>query len=241
MRMKHRRRTVHAETIAPWLALSFILLLWWMGAQVMSWYRPGVRSPLGSVRSAPAVESKKIAKPVDAPAAPAVAPLRPGEATMSADSGISGGDITDLQSRRLTIPVEGIPASALVSSFHDSRGGREHEAIDILAPRGTHVLAVEDGKVAKLFTSDAGGLTVYQFDPAERFVYYYAHLDSYASGLKEGNPIKRGELIGYVGTTGNAPKNTPHLHFAISKLDADHRWWGGKALDPYLVWRDTEN
>jgi murein DD-endopeptidase MepM/ murein hydrolase activator NlpD len=240
MRVKHRRRSVHAETIAPWLALSFILLLWWMGAQALHWYRPGFRSPLGSLRSALAVEPKKIAKPIDAPAASAVATSGPGETTMSADSGISGGDITDLRSRHLPIPAEGIPASALVSSFYDARGGREHEAIDILAPRGTHVLAVEDGKVAKLFTSDAGGLTVYQFDPAERFVYYYAHLDSYASGLKEGDPIKRGDLIGYVGTTGNAPKNTPHLHFAIAKLDADHRWWGGKALDPYLVLKEKE-
>jgi peptidoglycan LD-endopeptidase LytH len=137
--------------------------------------------------------------------------------------------------------VEGVPASALVSSFYDARGGRKHDAIDILAPRDTHVLAVEDGKVAKLFTSDAGGLTVYQFDPEERFVYYYAHLDSYASGLKEGAPLKRGDVVGYVGTTGNAPKNTPHLHFAISKLDADHRWWGGSALDPYLIWNDTDH
>jgi peptidoglycan LD-endopeptidase LytH len=241
MSVKHRRRSVHAETIAPWVALSFILLLWWMGAQALHWYRPGVRSPLGSLRSAPAVESKKIAKPIDAPAASAVATSGPGETTMSADSGISGGDITDLRSRHLLIPADGIPAGALVSSFNDSRGGRKHEAIDILAPRGTHVLAVEDGKVAKLFTSDAGGLTVYQFDPAERFVYYYAHLDGYASGLKEGDPIKRGDLIGYVGTTGNAPKNTPHLHFAIAKLDADHRWWGGKALDPYLVLKESDN
>jgi peptidoglycan LD-endopeptidase LytH len=241
MRVKHRRRPVQAEAIAPWVALSCILLLWWMGAQALHWYRPGFQSPLGSLRSAPAVESKKMAKPIDAPAAPAVAAPKPGEPTMSADSGISGNDIEDLRSRHLLIPVDGIPASALVSSFNDSRTGHKHEAIDILAPRGTHALAVEDGTIAKLFTSDAGGLTVYQFDPAERFVYYYAHLDSYASGLKEGDPIKRGGLIGYVGTTGNAPKNTPHLHFAIAKLDADHRWWGGKSLDPYLVWKDSGN
>ena len=241
MKAKRRRRSIRAETIAPWVALSFILLLWWAGAQALNWYRPGIRSPLGSRRSAPAVEPNKIAKPIDAPAPRAVATSGPREATISADSGIFGSDINDLRSRGLMIPVEGIPASALVSSFHDSRGGREHEAIDILAPRGTRVLAVEDGKVAKLFTSDAGGLTVYEFDPAERFVYYYAHLDSYASGLKDGAPLKRGDVVGYVGTTGNAPKNTPHLHFAISKLGADHRWWGGAALDPYLIWKDSAN
>jgi peptidoglycan LD-endopeptidase LytH len=92
--------------------------------------------------------------------------------------------------------------------------------------------------VAKLFTSVAGGLTIYEFDPKEQFVYYYAHLDGYAAGLKEGGDVTRGQVIGYVGTTGNAPKNTPHLHFGISKLDPDHRWWGGTALDPFLVWSD---
>jgi murein DD-endopeptidase MepM/ murein hydrolase activator NlpD len=104
------------------------------------------------------------------------------------------------------------------------------------------VLAVEDGEIAKIFTSDAGGLTLYQFDPSETFVYYYAHLDGYAPGLKEGMRLRKGDVVGTVGTTGNAPKNTPHLHFAIAKLDPDKRWWGGTALDPFLVWRDpSEN
>jgi peptidoglycan LD-endopeptidase LytH len=137
--------------------------------------------------------------------------------------------------------VDGVPPDALVSSFRDARGGRQHEAMDILAPRGTRVLAVEDGKLAKLFTSDAGGLTIYQFDGAERFVYYYAHLDSYAAGLTEGAILKKGSVIGYVGTTGNAPKDTPHLHFGISKLDPDHRWWGGTPLDPYLVFKTSSD
>ena len=241
MSVKHRRRRLRAETIAPWIALSFILLMWWMGAQALHWYRPGHRFTLWPAATSPAVHTVKVSKPLDAPAASRATTGRPGEATISADAGISVGDFTDLRSRNLTIPVDGIPASALVSSFTDARGGREHEAIDILAPRGAHVLAVEDGKVAKLFTSDAGGLTIYQFDPADRFVYYYAHLDGYASGLQEGSALKRGDVIGYVGTTGNAPKNTPHLHFAISKLAADHRWWGGTALDPYLVWREGSN
>jgi murein DD-endopeptidase MepM/ murein hydrolase activator NlpD len=135
--------------------------------------------------------------------------------------------------------VRGLDADDLVSSFHDARGSsRQHEAIDILAPRGTDVLAVENGTIAKLFTSKAGGLTIYQFDPSEKYIYYYAHLDGYAPGLKEGMPVGKGDVLGAVGTTGNAPKNTPHLHFGISKLDPDKRWWGGTALDPYLVWRD---
>jgi murein DD-endopeptidase MepM/ murein hydrolase activator NlpD len=125
-----------------------------------------------------------------------------------------------------------------VSSFQDARGSRRHEAIDILAPRGTDVIAVDDGKIARIFTSAAGGLTVYQFDPSETFIYYYAHLDSYAPGLQEGSMLRKGDVVGKVGTTGNAPKDTPHLHFAISKVDPDKRWWGGTALDPFLVWRD---
>jgi murein DD-endopeptidase MepM/ murein hydrolase activator NlpD len=155
---------------------------------------------------------------------------------------VLGSDLNDLRSRSLAVPVRGLEADDLVSSFHDARGTRRHEAIDILAPRGTDVLAVEDGKIAKLFTSNAGGLTIYQFDPSEKYVYYYAHLDRYASGLTEGMSVEKGDVIGTVGTTGNAPKNTPHLHFAISKLDPDKRWWGGTALDPFLVWRDpSEN
>jgi len=144
-----------------------------------------------------------------------------------------------LRGRSLAVPVRGLDADDLVSSFHDARGSsRQHEAIDILAPRGTDVLAVEDGTVAKLFTSRAGGLTVYQFDPSNKYVYYYAHLDRYAPNLKEGLAVRKGDVLGAVGTTGNAPKDTPHLHFAISKMDPDKRWWGGTAVDPFLVWRD---
>lgn len=120
------------------------------------------------------------------------------------------------------------------------RGGdtRRHGAIDILAPRGTPVFAADDGVVKKLFTSHAGGLTIYQFDPDARWCYYYAHLDGYAAGLREGQQVHRGEVIGYVGTSGNAPRNTPHLHFAVVRLDPDRRWWGGTPTDPYpLLYR----
>jgi murein DD-endopeptidase MepM/ murein hydrolase activator NlpD len=175
----------------------------------------------------------------EVPREASVSPGAAGGATISANTTILGSDLATLRSRSLVVPVRGLEAEDLVSSFTDARGSsRRHEAIDILAPRGTEVLAVEDGKVAKIFTSDAGGLTLYQFDPSETFVYYYAHLDSYAPGLKEGAMLRKGDVVGTVGTTGNAPKNTPHLHFAISKLDPDKRWWGGTALDPFLVWRD---
>jgi peptidoglycan LD-endopeptidase LytH len=142
----------------------------------------------------------------------------------------------DLQQRRLELPVQGATRDKLQASFDELRGGtRKHEAIDILAPLNTPVLAVEQGTIAKLFRSDAGGITVYQFDPSSTYVYYYAHLDHYAPGLAEGKRVARGQVIGYVGVTGNAPKNTPHLHFAIFKLTAEKKWWQGTPIDPYHV------
>ncbi len=149
---------------------------------------------------------------------------------------VDDGDIIELRRRRLPIPVEGVSAVMLVSTFHQSRNQREHEAIDILAPLGTRALAVEDGTVEKLFTSKRGGLTIYLFDPTGVYCYYYAHLDHYAD-IREGQHVRRGEVIGYVGTTGNAPPNTPHLHFAVFKLGPEKHWWQGTALDPYLIWR----
>ena len=143
----------------------------------------------------------------------------------------------ELKDRNLEIPVEGVRRDQLTRQFDDARGGRRHEAIDILAPQGTPVKAVEDGRVARLFQSKAGGITIYQFDPTEAFCYYYAHLDRYAPGLREGARIRRGQIIGYVGTTGNAPKNTPHLHFAVFRLHEQKRWWEGTPLDPYEILR----
>jgi peptidoglycan LD-endopeptidase LytH len=145
---------------------------------------------------------------------------------------------SELADRDLVIPVDGIKPEQLTRQFDDTRGGsRRHEAIDILAPRGTPVRAVEGGTVARLFYSKAGGTTVYQFDPTAAFCYYYAHLERYADGLREGQPIKKGQIIGYVGTSGNAPKNTPHLHFAIFRLTEAKHWWEGTPIDPYDVLR----
>jgi peptidoglycan LD-endopeptidase LytH len=135
--------------------------------------------------------------------------------------------------RPMIIPVAGVGRSAMRDMFNETRGNRRHEAIDILAPRGTPVIATDDGEVKKLFSSKPGGLTVYQFDPDQRFCYYYAHLDRYAPGLHEGQVLRRGEVLGYVGTTGNAPKNTPHLHFALIRLDKERRWWKGTYVNPY--------
>ena len=134
----------------------------------------------------------------------------------------------------LMMPVVGFAVEALRPDFDDPRsGGRKHEAIDIRAPRGTPVVAVADGTIRKLFTSKAGGLTIYHFDAAEETCYYYAHLDRYADGLSEGMRVRRGDVIGFVGTTGNAPPGTPHLHFAVHRLTPTKEWWKGTAIDPY--------
>ncbi len=142
----------------------------------------------------------------------------------------------DLRQRNLVLPVQGILPENLQNTFGDARSGnRVHEALDILAPRNTPVLAVEDGRVAKLFTSKQGGLTIYQFDPSEAYAYYYAHLERYADGVQEGVVLKRGQIIGYVGTSGNAPPETPHLHFAIFRLTPEKHWWEGAPLNPFQI------
>jgi len=149
---------------------------------------------------------------------------------------MSSNVVETLRHRALTLPVQGLKRDDLRDTFNEMRGSsRRHEALDVLAPRNTPVLAVEDGTVARLFLSDAGGITIYQFDPTTTFVYYYAHLERYAEGLKEGASITRGQVIGYVGTTGNAPRDTPHLHFAIFQMTEEKKWWEGTVIDPYSV------
>jgi len=145
-------------------------------------------------------------------------------------------DLDELRGRHLKVPVEGVDRKALRDTFTEGRTGHVHEAMDILAPRGTPVVAVDDGRIEKLFTSKQGGLTVYQFDPSRTYCYYYAHLDRYADGLADGQSVKRGQVIGYVGVSGNAPPQTPHLHFTIFKLAADKRWWKGAPINPFPLW-----
>ena len=139
-----------------------------------------------------------------------------------------------LTNRHLTLPVDGIARTSLHDNFLEARsGGRPHEAIDIVAPRGTPVIAADEGTVVKLFTSKAGGLTLYQFDRDGTFCYYYAHLDRYAEGLHEGQVVRRGDVLGYVGSTGNASPEAPHLHFALFRLGPERQWWKGEAMNPY--------
>lgn len=186
-------------------------------------------STLQTVEGAPMMTENAPPRPVVVPE-PLPAPDAP--AVMRAEP------MADLVDRRLEVPVLGARRDGLRNMFDETRGGsRKHEAIDILAPKGTPVVAVEGGTIAKLFLSDAGGITIYQFDPTSRYAYYYAHLDAYAAGLKDGDKVTRGQTIGYVGVTGNAPKDTPHLHFAIFELTETKRWWQGTPIDPYPILR----
>jgi murein DD-endopeptidase MepM/ murein hydrolase activator NlpD len=176
-----------------------------------------------------------------APAAP-VQPPRP--SLPPAAGGASGQQLADggaalLAARRPIVPVEGIAAQALQDNYEQGRGARKHEAIDIMAPRGTRVFAVDDGKLVKLFHSVPGGITAYQFDSQGQLAYYYAHLDRYADGLKEGMALKRGDLIGYVGSSGNASPEAPHLHFAVFVLGPGKQWWKGEPVNPYPALRNA--
>jgi murein DD-endopeptidase MepM/ murein hydrolase activator NlpD len=174
------------------------------------------------------------ASPVATSAAPDIR-LKP-DATIPAGSEPVGTS-SDIPHRRLRVPIEGADVNSWKGAFYQRRDGRAHEAVDIFAPRNTPVQAVDDGTIAKLFLSKAGGNTIYQFDPNGSLCYYYAHLERYADGLHEGQAVSRGQVIGYVGTSGNAAPDAPHLHFAVNQLNADRHWWQGRALDPYEVFR----
>jgi murein DD-endopeptidase MepM/ murein hydrolase activator NlpD len=137
----------------------------------------------------------------------------------------------------LRMPLAGVDPRTLRSSFSQARGGHAHEALDIMAPRGTEVMAVADGSVVKLFNSKPGGLTVYQFDDSRTWCYYYAHLDRYALGLKEGTRLRAGDVLGYVGSTGDASPDAPHLHFAVFQLGPEKHWWQGTAVDPLPLFK----
>jgi len=180
----------------------------------------------------------RIEKPLPLPASPAggavaepatPSPVRPAAAVVPVAANPAPPGVATL-----LIPVEGVNAAQLQDTFADARGqGRVHDAIDIMAAAGTPVRAVAAGHVEKLFDSKQGGLTLYQFDPSRTRAYYYAHLQGYAPGIVEKKALERGETIGYVGSTGNASPDAPHLHFAIFVLGPERQWWRGEAIDPY--------
>lgn len=135
----------------------------------------------------------------------------------------------------LAIPVQGVTAGLLTDTWGDSRGGgtRAHQAIDIMATGGTPVVAAAPGTIEKLFQSAAGGTTLYVRSPDRGWTYYYAHLAAYAPGVREGEAVRTGELLGYVGDTGNAGAGNYHLHFGVSRMSAGNSWWQGEPVNPY--------
>lgn len=152
------------------------------------------------------------------------------------DSQVSD-DFAVLASRNLGLPLAGLKRADIGrDTFDEVRAkGKPHEATDIMAPRGTPVLAISDGTVTKLFYSRSGGNTLYEFDPLQTYCYYYAHLDRYASGTREGMAVHKGDVLGYVGSTGDSPPEAPHLHLAIFRLGPEKQWWVGTAINPYPV------
>jgi len=194
------------RVIGTALLTAFVTSMFWI------WYFNFVPAPAPTVaRSGPVV----TVKPENAP------PVAVAQQVQVAPSG-------------LAIPVVGVKVDQLVDTFDAARSqGRRHDAIDIMSPEGTPVIAVADGIVEKLFTSVRGGLTIYERSPDKKFEYYYAHLSAYAPGLQEGQQIKRGQVIGRVGHTGDASPAGPHLHFAINTMGPTDRWWNGTAINPY--------
>jgi murein DD-endopeptidase MepM/ murein hydrolase activator NlpD len=168
-------------------------------------------------------------EPATRPVVLAGAPTKPGRNAVTEEEAVDY-----LLGRGMEIPVAGRTVKDLEDSFDAGRdGGRTHRALDILAPRGTPVLAADSGRILRISENHLGGNTVYTTDPQERIVYYYAHLDAYQPGLVQGMTIARGDTLGFVGTTGNAPKDTPHLHFQVMRMPADGKYWDGEAINPY--------
>lgn len=141
--------------------------------------------------------------------------------------------------RSLMIPVAGVKREDLQDTYTQSRsGGRSHNAMDIMAPEGTPVLAAADGEIAKFFDSELGGITIYQWSMDKQLVYYYAHLQRRAEGIAEKALVKRGAVIGYVGNTGDAGPGNYHLHFGISVPSKAGQHWGGTDVNPYPLLKD---
>ena len=148
---------------------------------------------------------------------------------------MSNREVVDyLLARGIEMPVAGADVGKLLDTFDEGRdGGRVHRALDIMAPRGTAVISADSGHILRIGASSLGGNVIYATDPLGKVVYYYAHLDAYRPGLTQGATIARGDTLGFVGTTGNAPKDAPHLHFQVMRMPSDGKYWDGDPINPY--------
>lgn len=181
-------------------------------------------------RSRPELEPTPV---VGAPAPPRSAVAVPAHVGPRSAT-VTDADLARLWERQLMVPVEGVAVRSLPDNYTSGRAnGRIHGALDILAPRATPVLAAADHVIGRLFEGPIGGIVIYAYDDDEQFVYYYAHLERYRRGLTVGDRVAKGSVIGYVGTTGNAPLNTPHLHFQVMKRGRGRVWWDGPPINPH--------
>jgi murein DD-endopeptidase MepM/ murein hydrolase activator NlpD len=183
----------------------------------------------------PTPESAGIVSPPPPAAAPVAATpvksVQPPEPSAPAPT----NDAEYLRFRHIVMPVAGANIAHVDDTFLDGRDGgeRTHHAIDILAPRGTPILSADDGRILRMSTNTLGGISMYTVDPDGRLVYYYAHMDRYNDAMSPGRAIVKGDTLGFVGTTGNAPKDTPHLHFQVMRWPADGKYWNGEPIDPF--------
>jgi peptidoglycan LD-endopeptidase LytH len=167
-------------------------------------------------------------------AAPSAAPVPAIVVAADPSASSAADDAEYLKLRHILMPVAGADISRVDDTFNDGRDGdRTHHAIDILAPRGTPILSADDGRILRMSTNALGGISMYTVDSDARLVYYYAHMDHYNDAMSPGRTIVKGDTLGFVGTTGNAPKDTPHLHFQVMRWPADGKYWNGEPIDPF--------
>jgi murein DD-endopeptidase MepM/ murein hydrolase activator NlpD len=233
-----------AALAAPVAYLSYAY--WTRPAQPLELPSPGAGAEsrsdaAGSIEASPSPSPDSAASPIASPA-PDFSPLAGASPPASHTSPPAEPPVAAYSSgSRLVMPVAGVRPEQLSDTFTQSRSeGRTHNAIDIIAPRGTPVRAAVDGPIVKLFRSERGGITLYQRGPDGRTIYYYAHLDGYADGMTEGRQLRRGETIGFVGDTGNTQPGNCHLHFQIYVPTDDKNIWDGTPVNPYPLLLSAE-
>lgn len=216
--------------------LQAIFLVLLTGFIALLWLGTGRVPPPSLVETEPTLVQPEqppvepVASPETAEAEPAPSVAQPSPSPLQSSSFV--GQVN------LIIPVAGVRPDQLLDTFTDSRSeGRSHDAIDIMAPAETPVLAAIDGQIQKLFQSERGGTTIYQLSADQKLIFYYAHLSRYADGLTEGKQVRQGEVIAYVGDTGNAGPGNYHLHFSIAVVSDPKRYWEGTNINPYTLLR----
>ncbi len=203
--------------------------VWGLAALGLAW---AVATVIGGRPGEAPADAERRAGRAQAPAPPAAAyPLRAARTPPVAEKQ-RPEDGAELAPPLLEAPVLGLRLEVLRNNFGEARGPRRHEGVDILAPGGTPVLAAVDGWVWQMKWDDRGGRTLHLLETSGRYILLYAHLDAYAEGLARGRPVRRGEVLGYVGETGNA-SGSPHLHLRLGRIRSAERWWDDVPLDPY--------